>query len=78
MATFLKIIGWIAVAGFAGSFLYSTKFHLENYLLQKQRIKSEEVGDTYKEMGKKFNWRAIILFQVIKLAIVIILLFLLL
>ena len=81
METFLTIFSWIAVILFAGSFLYSSKFHLGNYLLQRKRIKNSEdkIGDeVYKHMHEKTNWKMLILFQVIKLGIVIMLLYFLL
>jgi hypothetical protein len=77
MEAFLTILSWIAIILFAGSFLYSSKFHLGNYLLQRKRIKNSEdkiSGGVYKHMHEKINWKMLILFQVIKLGIIIVIL----
>lgn len=79
METFLKIIGWIAVIWLGGSFLYSTKFHLGNYLSIKAKKESGESGEVYEEIAKRrFSWKTVIFFQVIKLVIIVALLYFLL
>ncbi len=53
---FLTIIGWIAVVWLLGSFLYSSKFHIKNYLLRKQRIKAGEPDTAYERLHKELNY----------------------
>ena len=73
-----KILGWLFAILLFGSIIYSIKFHLGNYLLQKQRIKNKEVGEVYESLHKQMNWGSLILMQVAKLTITIFLLYLLL
>jgi len=73
----LIIIGWIALIWLSGSFLYSTQFHLKNWLLRKHEIKSGEVSDFYKKIHKKMTLRLIFL-QATKLVVVVVLLYFLL
>jgi len=75
---FITIIGWLIVVWLIGSVLYSSQFHLINYLRQKQRIKAGEVGELYEKLHKELNWRSLIIAQVAKLAVVVALLFILL
>lgn len=72
--TFLKILGWILVLFLSGSLLYSIKFHLGNYLSQRRKIKTGEVGEIYEQMHKEVNWAVIIFIQFAKLFLVILLL----
>ncbi|PKN00742.1 MAG: hypothetical protein CVU77_08780 [Elusimicrobia bacterium HGW-Elusimicrobia-1] len=75
---FFEILGWLFVIWLLGSTIYSIKFHLGNYLLQKQRIKNKVVGELYETLHKQINWKSLILIQVSKLTIAIFLLYLLL
>ena len=72
-----RIIGWIIVIWLAGSLLYSIRFHLRNYLIQRQRINSGEVGEFYKEAHRNMNWKSLIYIQLFKFLVIIILLILL-
>ncbi len=72
--TFLKILAWILVVWLSGSLLYSIKFHLGNYLSQRQRIKSGEAGEIYEQRHKEINWSMLIFIQFAKLFLVIIIL----
>jgi hypothetical protein len=65
----LKFISWMFVIGLLGSFIYSTKYHLGNYWLQKKKIKNKEVGETYEHLHKQFNWNLVIFFQLVKVSI---------
>lgn len=67
----MVIIGWLVVIYLFGSVIYSTQFHLGNYLLQKQRIKSGEVGGAYKQLHKQTNRGILIFIQLIKLIVAI-------
>ena len=73
--TIFTIIGWITVIGFAGSLLYSTQFHLRNYLTQRKRINTGEVGEIYAEGHGAIKWRSLIYMQLFKLAIIFVLIF---
>lgn len=68
--TLLKILGWILVIFLSGILLYSIKFHLGNYLLQRQRIRTSEVGEVYKQLHKEMKWGNIIFIQLAKLFLI--------
>jgi len=70
----LKILGWIGVIFLFGSFLYSMKFHLGNYFIQRKRIKNGEIGEVYKQLHKEFGWGKIVFIQLIKLFLTVLLL----
>jgi hypothetical protein len=72
-----QILGWGVIVWMIGSTIHSTKFHLGNYLIQKQKINNNEVGETYKHLHEQTNWRMLILFQLSKLSIAIFVVYLL-
>lgn len=67
----IKFLGWLFAIWLLGSIIYSTKFHLGNYLLQKHRIKNKEVGEVYERLHKQINWNSLILVQLIKIVIIV-------
>ena len=48
-----SVIGWVAVAWFLGSVVYSSLYHLRNYQNQKKRILKREVGEVYEKLHKE-------------------------
>ena len=70
----LRIIGWIIVIWLTGSLIYSVRFHLNNYLIQRSRIKSGEVGEIYKEAHRNMNWKSLIYIHLFKVLIIVLLL----
>jgi len=78
METIFTIIGWLIVIWLGGSLIYSVQFHLRSYLQQRQSIKNDESGNVYRNLHKKINWQSLIIIQVLKLAVIAILLYFLL
>lgn len=77
----IKIIGWLLVSWLLGSTIYSTKFHLGNYLREKQEIintKKKENKKIVKFMHKQMNWGVLVIIQIIKAVIAIFILYFLL
>lgn len=70
-----EILGWLFVIWLIGSAIYSTKFHLSNYLSRKQKIKNKGIGEVtdeaYEHLHKQVNWSLLIFMQIAKLAIAI-------
>ena len=66
---FIQIIGWLFVIGLIGSAIYSSLFHIGNFLRQKGKIQNGEVGEVYARLHKQFNWKLLIVIQLIKLSI---------
>lgn len=77
----IKIIGWLLVSWLLGSTIYSIKFHLGNYLREKQEIvntKNKENKEIIKFMHKQMNWGLLVIIQIIKAVIAIFILYFLL
>lgn len=70
----LQILGWVIFVFLAISIIYSAQYHLRNYLRQKKRINSGEVGEIYKNLHGEMNWGRLFLMQIVKLFIALILL----
>ena len=73
----LKTLGWIFVIWLLCSTIYSTIFHLSNYLFRKQKIKNEEVDELYIILHKRMSGN-LIFTQLAKITIMIIMLYFLL
>ncbi len=73
-----KTFGWMLTIYLAGSTIYSSRFFINSYLLQKKRIKNKEVGEVYEHAHKQTNWSLLIFMQLAKLAIAFFLVYLLL
>ncbi len=69
-----KIIGWVLVAIVGFSILYSSIFHYRNY----QNAQWRKLGDEKLWYGHRHVYRRLIWIQVIKLAIIVLILFFLL
>ncbi|MCD4693142.1 MAG: hypothetical protein K8R79_09520 [Calditrichales bacterium] len=66
---FIQIISWVFVIGLIGSAIYSSLFHIGNFLRQKRKIQNGEIGEVYISLHKQFNWKFLIVIQFIKLFI---------
>ena len=72
-----NFIGWFIVFMLIGSVLYSAKFQISNYLLQKRKIRINVVSQTYADLQGNINWNSLITIQLVKTIIAIALIFLL-
>jgi len=61
-----KIVLWFILLWLIGSVIYSTRFHISNFLNRKKKIKSEEVGELYESIHGRFNIKLVLL-QTVKL-----------
>lgn len=78
----LEILGWIVVVWLTGSTIYSTQFHLQNYLKSKDKdniIAHQMDGPSHVElMSKKDFLKKVFNLQLYKVVIILILLYFLL
>lgn len=75
----LEILGWIIVVWLTGSIIYSTQFHLRNYLKSKDKdiiIAQQMDGPSHIEpMSKKDFLKKVLSLQLYKITIILVLLY---
>ena len=77
MTMILRIVGYAFARWLLGSTAYSTLFHLKRYMLMKGRVHQGEVGEVYATLAKDVKWSGIVWMQLVKLAVAIIIFWLL-